>query len=280
MKRHKRQKLISRRADLPLVLMADLKLDVANVAVDYALEWGWDLRALWISGFEWPTDKPVAGVLIGDLPKPAGVFSFADFMIVQVFLACSQAGLSVPEEVGLLGCGNSIVSRLNRIPISSIDTSMDQCVVTALRLLRDLMAGKPAPREPVMVPPEGAVVRTSTDVLTVPDRAIARALRFMWDHFSENISIQNIADAAGLPRRSLERRFRNHLNRSVHDELKRKRVTELRNLLLTTHEPIADLAPRAGFHTLTHANRCFLAAYGVCPGKYRAQHGGAGRVTR
>lgn len=396
----KRDVRIVRRGDLPLVLMADLGLDVARVAVEYAREWGWDLRAWWLSNFEWPTDKQVAGVLFGsalsdklaktfswrdnipavrighhphpddallpavlpdlaaqgrlavdhfhqrgfkdvgfigfnpqrldannysmfvafrqraealgvtchlmslkdaanpgtdgqilkrrdamakwlaDLPKPMGIFTFADFLSVQAFMACLQAGLSVPEEVALLGCGNSVVGQLTRIPLSSIDTAKEQCIGTALQLLRGLMAGKPAPTQPVLVPPDGVVVRTSTDVLAVPDRAVAQALRFIWDHFRENLSIQNIADAIDLPRRSLERRFRIHLNRSVHAELKRKRVTELRHLLLTTHEPIADVAPRAGFYTLTHANRVFREAYGESPAKYRAKHGGAGRVTR
>lgn len=208
------------------------------------------------------------------LPKPLGIFSFADYMVVRASAACRIAGCSVPEEVALLGAFNSVSCQLTSVPLSSIDPANERRIKITLQLLHDLMAGKTAPHQPILVPPAGVVVRTSTDMLAVPDLAIARALRFIWEHFSENLSIWEIADAVGMPRRSLERGFRVHLNRSVHEELIRKRVSELRNLLISTSEPLADLAPRTGFFTLSNANRCFREAYGTSPGKYRAQQDG------
>jgi LacI family transcriptional regulator len=216
------------------------------------------------------------GQWLSGLPKPVGVFSFSDAMVVQLLAACYRVGLTVPEEVALLGCGNTNQCELAQIGLSSIDPNTMAGVRVALRLLRDLMAGKPAPPQPIMVPPEGVAVRTSTDVLAVPDLRVAKALRFIWEHYREDLSIQDIADFVGVPRRTLEYSFRAHLNRTVHAELTRKRVTELRRLLLGTKEPLADLAPRVGLYTLTNATRRFRDAYGMSPGKYRLEHGGAG----
>ena len=206
------------------------------------------------------------------LSKPVGVFTYDDVMVARILLACTKAGLVVPEEVALLGYGNSFQCELTSVELSSIDPAVEEQTRTALQLLHRLMAGGSVPKEPVLVPPRGIVERRSTDVLAVSDPAVARALRFIWDHFEQNISIEDIAKAAGIPRRTLERSFRQQLDRSVHAELIRKRVAELRRLLLTTEESLADLAPRAGYFTLANAHKSFSRAYGVAPHKYRIQH--------
>ena len=206
------------------------------------------------------------------LPKPVGVFTYDDIMAARILLACTKAGLTVPEEVALLGYGNSVQCEVTAVGLSSVDPAAEDQTRTALQLLHRMMDGARAPKDPVMVPPRGIVERRSTDVLAVPDPAVARALRFIWDNFEQNLSIGQIAEAAGMPRRSLERGFRQHLDRSVHAELARKRVAELRRLLLTTKAPLADLAPRAGFFTLANAHRSFRRAYGIPPNKYRMQH--------
>lgn len=206
------------------------------------------------------------------LSKPVGVFTYDDVMSTRLFLACTKAGVAVPEEAALLGYGNSVNCELTAVGLSSIDPADDERIRTALQLLHRLMEGAPAPREPILVPPRGIVERRSTDVLAVSDPVIARALRFIWDHFDQNLSIQDIAEAVGIPRRSLERGFRQHLDRSVHAELGRKRVTELRRLLLSTDAPLASLAARAGFFTLANAHKSFRRAYGVPPHKFRAKH--------
>lgn len=212
------------------------------------------------------------------LPKPVGVFSYDDVMAIRILLACGKAGMTVPEEVALLGYGNSIQCELTAVGLSSVDPAEGERTRTALQLLHRLMDGAPAPKDPILVPPRDIVVRRSTDMLAVSDSAIARALRFIWDHFDQDLSIEDIAKAAGIPRRTMERGFRRDLDRSVHAELARKRVTELRRLLLATDARLTDLAPRAGFFTLANAHKRFLRAYGVSPHKYRAQHRGRARA--
>ncbi len=222
-------------------------------------------------GIDGKHEKRIQGLAawLGELPKPVGVFAYDDTMATRILLACSRAGLTVPEEVALLGYGNRVQCELTAVGLSSIDPADDERLGTALELLHRLMHGEPAPKAPVLVPPRGIVERRSTDVLAVADPAVARALRFIWDHFDQNLSIQEIAEAAGVPRRSLERGFRQQLDRSVHAELARKRVEELARLLLATDLPLARLAPRAGFFTLANAHKSFLRAHGVSPRKYR-----------
>ncbi|MBT3296050.1 MAG: hypothetical protein HN919_05185 [Verrucomicrobia bacterium] len=58
-----------------------------------------------------------------------------------------------------------------------------------------------------MIPPRGVVARRSTDVLAVADPAVARAMRFMWDHLDQNLSVEDVAMQASVSRRKLERIF-------------------------------------------------------------------------
>ena len=70
-----------------------------------------------------------------------------------------------------------------------------------------LLFSPSAPRKPILIPPKGVVTRLSTNILAMPDLAIARAVRFIWDHYQEPIGVPEVAAAAGLNRRKLERLF-------------------------------------------------------------------------
>ena len=145
------------------------------------------------------------------------------------------------------------------------------------------MDGEPAPKEPVLIAPAGVVTRKSTDVLALPDLDTARALRYIWEHFTEPLQVSDIADAVAVSRRKLERHFRAHLHRSVNEELIRKRIERGCELLTTTDLSINDIARQVGFSTETYFFRIFRRTMGMTPRKYRLAHiagsgqaGGAG----
>ena len=204
-----------------------------------------------------------------ELPRPVGVFSFNDIMAERVGLACVKAGLSVPEDVALLGYGNSLQCRLMPVRLSSVDPGLDERVKVATHLLRRLMRGGIGAKKPVMVPPAGIVERHSTNVLAVTDPVVARALRFMWDHFEQDLSVEHVAHDAGVNRRRLERAFQRTLQRTVREELRRKRLEAACDLLRSTSDPIADIAPRVGYRSTQYLHRAFRAAYGMTPRAYR-----------
>jgi LacI family transcriptional regulator len=137
-----------------------------------------------------------------------------------------------------------------------------------------MMDGKAAPKSPTMVRPGGVVTRRSTDVLAVPDTGVARAMRFMWDHLDQNLSVDDIAAEAGMQRRKLERAFRRHLGRGVNAELRRKRLERCCELLRTTRISVTDLAPTVGFRSKDYLHAAFQRTFGTTPQKFR-RHGSA-----
>jgi len=207
---------------------------------------------------------------IHDLPKPLAVTVASDNVSMRLFGACDAAGVSVPEEVAILGCDNDpLICEAAPVPLSSVDTDWDRIGYEAAQLLDRLMAGKPAPRELVLIPPKEIVTRLSTNILAVPDLKIARAVRFIWERHAETIGTPEVALAAGLNRRKLERDFRRFLGRSVGDEITNLRVEHGKKLLLETDLKAYEVAAQCGFSGIVHFSNAFRRLTGNRPSHFR-----------
>lgn len=210
---------------------------------------------------------------ISGLPKPLGIALASDDWAACVLQACDDAGLTVPDEVGVLGCDNDpTVCHYTPVPLSSINIDWDRIGYDAARLLDRMMDGEPAPTEPVLIPPQGVVARMSTNILAVPDVRIARALRFIWERFPEPISSNDVAHEAGLNRRTLERGFSKYLNRSVGHEITRVRIERAKLLLAKPDLKAHEIAEQCGFSGIVTFSEAFLRVTGLRPSDYRKIH--------
>jgi LacI family transcriptional regulator len=208
-------------------------------------------------------------------PKPLGLLSFSDSEAASICTMCRRAGLSVPEDVAVLGLGNALLDcEMAPVELSSIDPARDEWGKQAAQLLQSLMQGTPAPPAPILIPPHGVVARLSTDVLAVADPAVARAMRFMWDHLDLNLSVDDVAADGGVPRRHLERAFRTHLGRGINAELSRKRLERCRELLTRSDLPVCDIATAIGFRSQSYLHATFRRAYGMTPREFRLRNAG------
>jgi hypothetical protein len=101
-------------------------------------------------------------------------------------------GLKVPEEVGVLGVNNDeLICDFAPVQISSVDDDEFKIGYEGAALLGRMMKGRKPPRQPLLVPPKGVVIRKSTDLLDiakVPDRHVAAAARYIAENFQTNIT--------------------------------------------------------------------------------------------
>jgi LacI family transcriptional regulator len=207
------------------------------------------------------------------LPKPLAVFTSADDIAVLVMQACEEAGLHIPEEVAVLGCHNDVaVCEYAPVALSSVDEDLELQGYEAARVLDQRMDGMPAPAAPLIIPPKGVVTRTSTDILAVPRVEVARALRYIWEHYTEPIQIADVATAAHLARRSLTRLFQQHLGRSVGAEIARKRIEQAKQLLSATDLKAWQVAEQTGFSSMEHLGKAFTRVVGEAPSRFREHH--------
>jgi LacI family transcriptional regulator len=132
------------------------------------------------------------------------------------------------------------------------------------------MLGRPAPKQPLLITPNGIVVRRSTDVLAVNHEPCRLALKFIQENLGRNIGVREVAEASGIPRRSLEEAFRKQLSRSIREEIGRLRLAKVHELLVQTDLPVVDIAALAGFNTPQYLNLVFREAFGIPPRKFRS----------
>lgn len=210
------------------------------------------------------------GKWLAALPKPVGIFTFNDILAAQICDFCRRDGLAVPDRVAVLGYGNdAIFCEMSPVRLSSVDPAYDEQARQGALLLRRLMNGEAAPAAPTMIPARGVVARLSTDVLAVPDPTVADAMRFMFDHLEQNMSVDDIAGHVGISRRRLERAFRTHLHRGVNAELRRRRLERVCELLKTTDLKVSEIGPLVGYNSRDFLHTSFCKAYGLSPAKYR-----------
>jgi LacI family transcriptional regulator len=98
-------------------------------------------------------------------PRPDGVFCYNDPLAIGAMNAILDAGLRVPEDVAVIGCGNLHYNGCFRVPLSSVDQRSAEIGKNAARILLDMVESK-QPRTPqncVLTP--ALVKRASTNRL-------------------------------------------------------------------------------------------------------------------
>lgn len=102
---------------------------------------------------------------------------------------------------------------------------------------------------------------------------LAGVTRFIAQHYREPLTVQAIADDAGLHPKYLMRVFKKQCGTSVWEYLTRLRVSHAQRLLVTTDLKVLDVAMESGFSSVAP----FYAAFaehtrGLRPLDYRRQH--------
>jgi LacI family transcriptional regulator len=95
-------------------------------------------------------------------PKPDGVFCFNDPLAIGAMSTILEAGLRIPEDIALIGCGNLPNNPWLRVPLSSIDQQSQMIGQRAAELVLSLIESKQVPRAQTIILEPTLVVRSST----------------------------------------------------------------------------------------------------------------------
>ncbi|NNM30530.1 MAG: DNA-binding transcriptional regulator [Akkermansiaceae bacterium] len=217
-------------------------------------------------------EKFVAGLdkWIDSWEPPLGVFVCNDLFCRYLIDACRAKGLHVSQDVAILGCSNEpTICDAPPPSLTSIDLGFAQVGYSAAAILDRLMRGHKAPATPELVPPAELVPRQSTDVYAADDPVVARALRFIAESGHERIEVKEVVSAVATNRRSLERKFRESVGRSIGAEITRLRIERAKRRMVETDAPMKDVALDAGFRNADHFYKVFARVEGIPPTRYR-----------
>jgi LacI family transcriptional regulator len=202
--------------------------------------------------------------------KPLAVFAANDEQALEVLESCESAGLTVPEQVAIIGAENYLLAPNTMLtPISSVDTNLETLGYNGAALLDGLMNGKKPPEKPIRIPATGIVTRKSSDLLAVNHKGVANSLRFIWEHAHEPISVKNLVDVAAMSRRGLHKAFLENVGRTPGQELQRVRIERAKRLLAESNHKLEVLAGLSGYQSANSFCVAFKQATGMSPKQFR-----------
>ena len=128
----------------------------------------------------WAAERPRMMRFLKGLEKPTAIFAAMDNRARLVLDACAEAGISVPEEIAVLGVDNDPIICESSVPtLSSIRTGGFRRGQMAASMLDDLMCSRPIRQRTLSIGPLSVVTRESTGYDAMRDPVLARALKFI-----------------------------------------------------------------------------------------------------
>lgn len=112
----------------------------------------------------------------------------------------------------------------------------------------------------------------NTQLRTTPNRNQDRLLTmmaFLQEHFTEKITLENIAQAASVSSRECLRCFRNAIHQTPMEYLMEYRVRQAAKLLEETDRSVTDIAMATGWGSSSYFAKIFYRYYGKSPNSYR-----------
>jgi AraC family transcriptional regulator len=99
--------------------------------------------------------------------------------------------------------------------------------------------------------------------------AVERTAKFIWEHYSEPLSLADIAKSASLSRFHLSRVFQAATMVSPCRFLSAVRIYQAKQMLLTGPASITDISFAVGYQSLGSFTNYFTSSVGVSPRRFR-----------
>jgi LacI family transcriptional regulator len=227
---------------------------------------------------DWQRSVRVLERWLDSLHPPVGLFIYHIDTARLIIEMCRNRGWRVPEDIAIVAGSNEAICERPEPGVTSLEYPYEQIGFEAARLLDQMMnetdalvpnGSGDAKTRSLLLPPVGIVARRSTDFRAVDDPLVRRALRFIDENLHRPITIEILAEATNVSRRTLTNRFRNKLHRTVAAEIQRLRIERVKRELIATNQPIKQIARKAGFASQRTLNQAFRNEAGCSPRDFR-----------
>ena len=219
---------------------------------------------------DWAKERADLIAFLNSLPKPCGVLAALDERAKQVLNACRICGITVPEQISVLGVNNEEFICETAIPtLSSIEPELEESGYRAAATLDHMMRGGRFSDATYGV--KGIIERLSTSDLSGVSRIVTIAEEFIRRNAATPITPQDIAAACRCSLRMLQRSFATVLDSSPAQRLRQERLSRVCDMLAKTRTPINLVGGLCGIQNAKHLKTLFKKTYGLTMSAYRAQ---------
>lgn len=235
-----------------------------------------ELRSIPQIGYDQPEDevpKQAVRQLLERLETPAVVFCFNDAGAALTAGLINEMGFSLPEEIGVLGVGDTDLARINDPPLSSVRVNREEIGYQATSCLHQIIQGIDLGKTVFEIPAIEVVARQSTvGIIRAPETDIDRAIEFIRQHACDGVHLHEVAEAVHVSLRTLELDFKKQTGRTMGEMIQQIRLDRVKQLLETTNLSTQRIANLVGFTHYSCLNRMTDRMIGMTPAQYRKQH--------
>ena len=159
----------------------------------------------------------------------------------------------------------------NLFTCGGVTAGIDLCLALIAEDWGQALALKVAKQLIVYIRRDGGQSQYSPYLAVGPDEdsLVARVLKYVTDHISDDLSIEEIADAVGVSRRTFSRAFGKHAHVTPSVFVDQVRIDFARKLLEETDVPLKTVAFRCGFDNATRMRMIFSRQLQTTPKQYR-----------
>ncbi len=102
------------------------------------------------------------------------------------------------------------------------------------------------------------------------DERVGAAVEFIDTHLQQHLTVDRLAEIAGLSRMRFVELFKAGLGLAPHQFVLEQRIARSRQLLASTELSLTEVAYAVGFSSQSHMTSAFRRSVGTTPGAYRA----------
>lgn len=204
------------------------------------------------------------------LPKPAGLFAANDQVGAAVLGECQKHGITVPEDIAVIGVDNDeTICENTRPTLTSIARDYERGGYEGGRLLKEIIGGGLAGPVFRTVPTIRLVRRASTMRILRTDKTVRTAMEQIRLKACEGLMARDVVKLFSCSRRMAEIRFRSATGKSIVEALREARLERAKELLLSGPRDLGTVSNLCGYATATSFANFFAAETGLSPTRWR-----------
>lgn len=199
---------------------------------------------------------------------PFGVYCASDRSARKFANLCMEMNVSVPDQVAIIGTDYDDAERaISPVPLSSINIDPYQLGHRCVEVLLKAVRFKQCVHEKYQ--PITLVNEQSSQASPLQDDIVNRALYFLHNNYHLNVKVQQVLDYCQVSRKTLDSRFLEAKNMTVHQYLAELRLNKSKQLLKQSTESIENIALQCGYPNQSYLYQVFRKHCGFTPLEYR-----------
>lgn len=207
---------------------------------------------------------------IQSLPKHTGIIAVTDARARHLLQACEYLKIAVPDQLCVIGIDNEeLIQYLSRVSLSSVVQETKQIGYHAAKMLDNLLQGKTVSKKPLIISPTKVEQRASTDYRSLHDPLVIQAMHYIRHQACQGIKTEQVLDYLRISRSNLEQRFKNEMNKTIHQVIHEEKLQRAKYMLKFTNVSIQEIAEVCGYPSLQYFYAVFRKEFDQTPKEFR-----------